>query len=405
MQIDNILIGTMMLLVPMATVGQSIDELIQMARDHNPGLKAMQLEYQAALNQADQVKDYPDPTINAGIGVLPIETRLGAQVFKFGVSQHLPWKGLLDARGDVLRAQARILAHSDAVKEKDIAYSIRTSYAQLIFLERQRNLINQKLEILGFLDELAQSQVRSGSGKLSHVLLVERSREMLVADQDLLVKKKEVPTILINRWTGRPVDQEIQVQDEISVPVNIGANLSYATSAHPTLEVLQNRIEVSKSKVSLTYLESKPKIGVGLDYAMIKGRNDAIPNNGRDIVMPMGSITVPLHTRRFEAKREEEKIKQEMVMQEMNETRDAFTSEIHKAISNIEYADQEIEKLNRLKDITRETIELMRQEYASEGTRFEELLRLEMDLIDYDSGIISSELQRDLAASIILKYQ
>jgi hypothetical protein len=47
----------------------------------------------------------------------------------------------------------------------------------------------------------------------------------------------------------------------------------------------------------------------------------------------------------------------------------------------------------------------MRTEYAAEGTRFEELLRLEMELIDYDLEILKAQYERRLAQAILLKYK
>jgi len=69
-----------------------------------------------------------------------------------------------------------------------------------------------------------------------------------------------------------------------------------------------------------------------------------------------------------------------------------------------EYGDEVIRKYESLKAITSETLKLMRTEYASEGTRFEELLRLEMELIDYDQEILNARYDQQLAMAILNKY-
>lgn len=388
------------------TFGQSVEELIMQAKEYNPGLKAMQLDYQSALQKADQVNDWPDPTVNVGIGVLPVETRLGAQRFKIGVSQMIPWKGLLDAKSNVAGAMAEVQAYEDDIKEIDIEYAIRTAYSTIQFLEAKKGFISKRLEVLDALEEMSKSAVRSGKGKLSNVLFTERKREVLEADLGLLVKKIEQPCIMINRWTGQELDKKIEVTPYTETLDNEDVILDFANNQHPQYKKLNNARIVSDAKVDLIKYETKPKIGVGLDYAYIDARNDVeIPGNGRDILMPMGSITIPLHKGRYSAIRQEETIKQQAIDQKIEEIRDMFTAEVKLAYSTIEYSDDVIRKYESLKEITSETLKLMRTEYAAEGTRFEELLRLEMELIDYDLEIIKAQYERRLAQAILSKFR
>ncbi len=386
--------------------GQPIETLIQEAIDHHPGMKAMQLEYQAALTKADQVKDFPDPTINLGIGVLPVETRLGSQVLKLGAMQPIPWKGLLQSRLDFMVAQAEILSQRDKLLTKDIAYAIRTAYAELRYLESLRSVHGEKIELLSGLNELSQSAVRSGKGNLSDVLMVERMNSMVHSDLNIIDLRKETPTIIINRWRGQAFDLPINIVDSIALDQNLSGYQDYASDRHPQYEIYDAQIAATQSKVSLTKLESKPQIAVGFDYAMISGRSDVtIDQNGRDVFMPMGSVRIPIHTGRYQAIREEQELIQQQIAQKRQATQELYTAEIAKALSTIKYADSEIQKINGLKEITKETLQLLRSEYATEGRKFEELLRLELELIDYDSVILGYRLKKELATAIILKYK
>jgi len=385
---------------------QSVEDLVNMAKEYNPGLKSLRLEYDAALLKADQVNDWPDPKVNLAIGILPIETRLGAQRLKIGVSQMIPWKGSLDAKSNVAKSMAEVQSYADEVKEIDIEYVIRTSYAMLQFLEPKKDVIRQRLEILDALEDLSKSAVRSGKGKLSNVLFIERKREILEADLSLIAKKMEQPTIMINRWTGRLLMTEIVLPQVIENLLMKNELIKYAENDHPQFKIFENQILASNFKIKETKYGRKPKVGVGLDYAYIDGRNDVdIPGNGRDVLMPMGSISIPIHTGRYKAIRQEETIRQEAINAMREEVKDMYKAEIELAYVNIEYADQVIRKYQSLKTITKETLKLMRTEYASEGTRFEELLRLEMELIDYDLEILKAQYEKNLAIATLYKYR
>ena len=402
-KIKNIII--MLMLISINGYSQSVETFVEMAKAYNPGLKSLKLEYDAALLKADQVRDWPDPKVSLGLGVLPVETRLGAQRVKIGVSQMIPWKGSLDAKSKMVRSKAEVKSHFDEVKEIDIEHMIRSAYATLEFLEAKKVIIQERLKVLDILEDLAKSAVRSGKGKLSNVLFTERKKEVLLADLDLLDKKMEQPIIIINRWAGRELSTEIQITQDDDL-INKAEVLQYAETEHPQYDILDSKINASNSVINLTKYQAKPKIGVGLDYAYIDARNDIdIPGNGRDVLMPMGSVTIPLNTKRYGAIKQEEAINQEAFKAQREELRDSYKAEIEMAYTTIEYNNQIVNKYEALKEITNETLKLMRVEYASEGTRFEELLRLEMELIDYDLEILKAGFDRDLATATLYKFR
>ncbi len=395
-----------LLILQLGVQAQPLDELIQQAKEFNPGLKAMQLEYKAALQKAEQVDDWPDPTVNLGLGVLPIETRLGAQRFRVGVSQMIPWKGSLKAKRNVANAMAEIQSYNDEIREKDIENAIRSAYSTLQFLESQKQIINQRLQVLNILEELSKSNISSGKGKLSDALFIERTRKFLEADIDLISKKIEQPTILINRWIGKEVDNKIIVTQMIERNENKVEFIHYATSDHPQYSKLETYRTASNSKIDLIQYDAKPKIRVGIDYSYIDARNDVtIPGNGRDVIMPIGSVSIPLHKGKYSAIRQEEQIKQEAIDLKIQEVQDKYSTEVNLAFSRLEYNNEVIRKYESLKEITKETLKLMRTEYASEGTKFEELLRLEMELIDYDLEITKAKYDQELSHAILSKYK
>ncbi|MDF1696139.1 MAG: efflux RND transporter permease subunit [Saprospiraceae bacterium] len=402
----NTFLFSFIMILSVGIQAQSLDELIEKARTYNPGLKALQLEYKADLQKENQAKDWPDPIINLGIGVLPIETRLGAQLLNIGISQKIPWKGKLEAKQKSLHAQAEVKAEMDELQEIEIEYAIRTNYVMLTYLQEQSKVITEKLNVLDALEDIATSAVRSGKGKLSDVLLIQRKREELLIDQRLIEKKKEQPTIRINRWTGSDLTAPINIITPENKPFLKDELVKYAQENHPKQSILSKQKLASQARKEYINYESKPQIGVGLSYAYIEARDDiTIDQNGRDVLMPMGTLSIPIHKSRFEAKRQEETIRQEAIDAYREETTELFLAEINMAMSQLEYAEQLLQKFVVLEDITKETLTLMRTEYASEGTRFDELLRLEMELINYNQERIKAERDKNMAWSILQKYR
>ena len=402
----KILIISLLVIYHHGLIAQSIEEFISMSEEYNPGLKAMRLDYQAALKVADQVKDYPDPVVSIGLGVLPIETRLGAQRLRLGVQQSIPWKGLLNAKSELALAKAEILEQSDEMEMISIATAIREVYSMLYILDEKKRVLADKLVILDGMETLAKSAVSSGKGKLSNVLLIQRNRENVLLEIDLLEENKKPLEIMINRWSGRELNADVEIVNPQFTITEQEEMMKQIADHYPQFKILKSMEMASQLASELSDLERKPKLSVGLDYMMITRRDVSdLAGNGRDVLMPMGMVSIPLHTDRFDAKKEEERIKQEAFQLKAANLKDKYNAEIKSALIEIQISNSEIQRIQGLKETTQETISLMKSEYASEGTRFEELLRLEMDLVDYDMRIVNAESRKLKAMTVLMKFQ
>ena len=77
---------------------QSLEDLLEIARENNLELKGLENEYLAALERAPQVSELPDPEAGIGAFPFPVETRLGPQIARLSVTQMFPWFGTLDSK-------------------------------------------------------------------------------------------------------------------------------------------------------------------------------------------------------------------------------------------------------------------------------------------------------------------
>lgn len=373
----------LILFIPTIVSGQTIDSLLGLAIQNNHGLKSLSLDYEAAQQKARQVGGLPDPRVSLGLGVSPIQTRLGPQVARVGVQQAIPQRGLLNKKRSIAQSRAEIQSSLESMQILDIEYLIKSTYAQLIQIKEEQHIIDKKLVVFEGLEELAKSKLRSGKGSLSDNLLIERSRVDMQNQKELLEKEKESYLIKINRWTGRPLLTDVNLVDT-SIRSST-SSVAVSVDQHPRLQWLDQQIRVSEEEAELTTIQQKPSIMVGLDYALVTSRKDVeIPGNGQDILMPMGSINIPINQSVYQAKRQEERLNQASISERIEDTKSSFEAAISTAISDIEYVEIGIEKIRGLQEITIETIKLMKTEYASEGTGLEEILRLEMDLLEYE---------------------
>src|SRR5665647_140880 len=78
----------------------SLRYYMQMAAQNNPTVLQKYTEYQAALQKVPQVGSLPDPQLNMGVFLSPMELISGKQVATIQLMQMFPWFGVLQNAKD-----------------------------------------------------------------------------------------------------------------------------------------------------------------------------------------------------------------------------------------------------------------------------------------------------------------
>lgn len=395
-------------LLPMVGKSQAVADLIDIAKNNNLELKALQREYEAALEIAPQLSQLPNPEVSLGGFVAPVETRLGAQSFRIGASQMFPWFGTLDAKAEVAMSDARALHERVASRALELSYEVKAAYYQWYELDRSQTIIRRNLNLLKVLRQLALTRVESGKGSAADVLRVDLKIGEMEKELTILERTKDKPLADINQVLNRPLSSPIRIQDSLTftvLPYNKDTLASYIRANHPMLRLFTLQQETAKKKMALNTLDGKPAFGVGLDYIMVTPRSDATPmNNGRDIFQLSARVSIPLYRKKYNAKEREEQLRIAALQDRKSDTESLFLATIEKA-----YTDHEIARLRQglytqQKATTEAAIRLLTTEYSTNGRRFDELLLLEMDLVNYDLKTLKAIVQSQLAKARIERY-
>jgi len=383
---------------------QTVEEFIAMAVKNDPHLRAERLAYEAAKLEVDQVGFWPDPSANLSLGALPIETRNGPQRFRLGIRQSIPWRGKLQAAKDVQKAKALTQSENEALAAIDLEYSLRVQYSSLLFHHRRLEIVSEQISLLSSYQELAKSAVSSNTGSLRDVLLIEREAEALDGDQELIKKEIELARMQVNLISGRPLELEINVAKSPSAPIL--ASASYTSFQHPRLSILDQRVRLADSRISQSKIEMKPTFSVGLDYGYIGRRSDVdFQGNGRDILMPMGSIRIPISKKRYQSAQKQEEVVKSVIAEEKLAVQKIFQSEIESALLRIEYSRQVVAKYQKLREISETTLTLMKKEYAASEIDLREILEIELSTYNYDLQVAKAIFDEDVARAILNKYK
>ncbi|MTB50407.1 TolC family protein [Lewinella sp. W8] len=382
---------------------QSLDSLKTELRQENPELRALLLDYEAAMKIGAQQNQLPDLEIGAGVFVLPVETRTGPQQFRIGATQMLPWPGKLAAMAATADARARPLLEKVAARQLMLIYKLERAYYSLAGLEARAVVLRESLALYTSLDRLALSRIENGKGSSVDVYRIQLQRQQIERQLEELIYLGQQEMVTINELLDRPA--ETQVDARVAIAERVAETLDFAPdlaaddpdlSNHPGLRIYGLQQKANRAAIELTDLDQRPDFGVGVDYIATGRRDDLDPlRNGRDVILPRAMVTIPLSKRKFSAKRQEEEVRILALDARRESTENEFRAEIRRALNTIDNAANELYFLREQSQVIDATISIARSEFTNGKRAFDELLRLENQLIGYRTKTV-------LAQTIIL---
>lgn len=374
---------------------QTLKDYYEFAAESNPLLQAKYKAFEVALERISQVNSLPDPKLSLGYFISPVETRVGPQQARFSLTQMFPWFGTLKASGDVavLNADAQYQVFLDA--KNKLYYKLASAYYPLYELEKWIELEYENIEILKTYKNIATSKFENDEGTLVDVLRVDLMLNDAQTNLEILNKQKQPLIIVFNNLLNRDKSAEVVVVDSLLVSQMIISKDSLLSN-NPVLDELEIRIEASKKKEILTVKKGLPQLGVGLDYMIVNERNDiTVPDNGQNALMPMVTVGLPIFRGKHEAAKKELQLMQEKYSLQKKDR-------INQLVSGFEMADFDRKKqLNLLilyeeqVEKTQQVLNLLLSAYGNSGKEFEEVLRIQQQLLKY----------KKLEASAMMNYQ
>ena len=387
---------------------QPLSELIQSARDNNLTLQAINQDYLSALERGAQVNERPDPTFSAGVFALPIETRLGVQRLRLGVMQMFPPKGLLQAKTELLDQMALVEKDKIAIIQLEQEHQIKTAYLQLYELNQTTKILNRNIRLFSALEQFTLAKVESGKGSAADVMRVNLSIQKWQQRLAILGKRTTGPTITINRILNRRLDQPINLADSLTIaplPMAFDTLNRLDYNQHPVIQQLETQRDIANKNLKVNDLSQKITFGVGLDYIlMTKIDNFEFANNGRDVLMPKASVTIPLYKKKYSAKSREESLKIAAVETRKEDARQLFRAEIEKAIAEYEEAVLTIDLYQQQIRTIQSVVSVLETKYSTEGQGFDELLRMQLELVNYEILILKEIVRTHLAKATFEKF-
>jgi len=386
MRKNSILLLTLLACSFYALQAQTLEDYFKLAAENNPGLQAKYKAFEAALERIPQANSLPDPTFSFGYFISPVETRVGPQRARFSLTQMFPWFGTLKSKGDAaaLLAEAKYQAFLDA--RNQLYYQVAASYYPLYELEQWISLEQENVEILESYKTISTKQFENGNGAMVDVLRVDIMLKDAATNLQILTEKKRPLIAAFNALLNRDETEEVIVQDSLTIKALLSDYRRDSLLAdHPILNELDLKLKASEEMEQVAIKQGLPKFGVGLDYAIVGNRSGVeLPDNGEDILMPMVSVSIPIFRRKYNAAIKEAQLSQESYQLQKEDYTNSLISSYEMVAFELEQQRQLIGLYDQQIAESQQALNLLYTAYGNSGKDFEEVLRMQQQLLKYE---------------------
>ena len=378
-----------------------LQNYINFAIANNPELKAMDLKYQQALEMVPQAKALPDPNFSAGVFIQAIETRVGAQKAKLSLSQMFPWFGTLSAKEQQasLQAHAQHLNYIDAKGKTEM--KVKLSYLDLILMDRKIFFTQKRVEILALLEKQSLTRFENNQASMVNVLYVQMLKEELIAKLGLFQDKKLTLQSAFNKILNRDLKTSVELPTDDSFllqQVSLDTEISF--NEHARINSWEAMKEAGSFGEKAARLNGLPKIGIGLDYAIIAKRKDMdLADNGNDAIMPMISVSIPLFRKKYKSAVKLNQLKQVQFEQLKIEELNRLELEKQKAMEEYSTGSRNVKVYQNLLAKAKQSFEILTTSYETSSSKYEEVLNMQQKIWIYEQKQIEAQimLQKSLA--------
>lgn len=314
---------------------QQLQVLIDEAYANNPEIQKFELRYNIASEKVNEVNTIPNTELGVGYFVSEPETRTGAQRFKLSAKQMIPWFGTITSRENYAISLAEAKYEDIVIAKRKLMASISQSYYNLYANRAKQNVLSENIALLKTYETLALTSVEVGKASAVDVLRLQIRQNELEQLKKVLAQNYLTEQTVFNKLLNRDKSFVIDVISELSVPLEENTLNLGNLELHPELTKYDKLYESVGQSELLNQKENNPMIGFGLDYVSVEERPDIdFSDNGKDILMPMVSLSIPIFNKKYNSQTKQNELKQFEIKAQKHERFNKLEALLDRAVND-----------------------------------------------------------------------
>ena len=364
-----------------------LPDLIKEALEKNPEIRAFQERWAAAQERIPSASSLDDPVFSYTNFIQRVETRVGPQRHRFGISQKFPFFGKLSLKEEIASREANESGNVYEARKLELIARVKSTYYSLFLIHKAIQITEKNLDVLRRFARVANVKYATGKASQQDVLKAEVRLSRLANDQITLQQQKKTAEAALNTLLNRPPAAPLGRPAEImrsKIEAKAEELQQLALKQHPALLARQEAIRKTEAALALAKRKYYPDFTLGFDYIDVGGGTTPGSRDGKDAVAATLRINIPLWLERRNADVESARATLRSAKARYEAARNKILFDIQDALVKVRTAD-------RLVDLFTNTLLPQAEQSLKAST-----IGYEADKVDFLNLLDSQKVLQDL---------
>jgi outer membrane protein TolC len=312
-----------------------------------------------------------------------------------------------------LMANAKFELFRDA--KLQVFYEVQKTWYELCKIRKGISISEKNIEILKTIERLALVRFKSaplggagptssgagmsstqappmgsstGGSGLADLYRIQMEAGELENSIALLKNQEQSVTVLFNGYLNRLPESPV-FTDEILSADSLGLSLIAVSdsmlSKNPMLNMLEFEKQSIDARKKMVAAMGYPMVGLGLNYSLInKNMMSESAMNGKDMIMPMVSVTLPVYRKKYNATKNEADLLKTATSQNYEASVNALQTEYYNAVQMFRDAGRRMELFKNQFQLASRSFDLMLKSFSTSSSGLTEILRVQQQMLDYE---------------------
>jgi outer membrane protein TolC len=244
----------------------------------------------------------------------------------------------------------------------------------------------------------AAGSMNAMGGGLAGVLQIQLEAMELESLEESIRDEIKAGKARLNLLMNRPADSPVSLPDSlvlIPFAADVESLMNEISENNPLLAMLREEALAYGAKAEMDRKMGYPMFGAGLQYMLMaplansssssmEGMNESPPAmNGKDMLMPMISVSIPLYRRKYNAARTESLLRQEAAAGKHAGAMNRLEAELRQSVYRMNDAGRRLDLYRRQSATARTAAGIALQEFVSGDGGLESVISILRRLSDY----------------------
>jgi outer membrane protein TolC len=234
------------------------------------------------------------------------------------------------------------------------------------------------------------------SSGMSEALRIQLEIMEIESNIEGILSELKAGKVRFNTLLNRPAGSEVVVPDKLTQTVylfDMETALLNIGEQNPILGMISEEAGAYRAKSEMNKKMGYPMFGIGLEYVWIgktpensnsmSDMNSMNAMNGKDMLMPMVSVSIPVFRKKYKAAQQESKRLQQASVEKYADTKNLLEAGLYQFRHQLDEAQRKITLYRKQSELAHVTYDLLVKEFISGKSDLSAVLQVQRQLLDY----------------------